>query len=436
MGDGRAEWRVLSVDDHSIVEEIRHQVLAAAKTVRTKKGEPTIIARGLLGHGTTMWQNFLARIQLSEATATERLPSGQLDFYDRMLEVWSDNNLVFDGASNASKAIRADSSYQIGPGTLLRGTVSTDMLMYEQEFIRSLILVLDDTDDATVGIMLNHPLKGAVECVKGKRPLPLRYGGPIDLPSWKDGRETEENEDAWDDAGENNEMYEGFVDYQNGIETDFLTMDDIDAKAFDADEDADDDVDDSLFIWIHRDVALGARGQENGGGTRLGTSDVWLIHENDAVESLQSGLLSLQDIMVFSGVCIWEKGHDLGICGGGMREQVDALHSFEIVQAFDDGDSSTGFDTSDHEAIENVWDILSNYQTILEKESLAGNIDAAIAAWDSCNAAVDSRCTMTSQRRSITTNRNAGLSDAALRAWVGVNLLMDPLGTLVEVEDN
>ena len=91
MGDGRAEWRVLSVDDHSIVEEIRHQRHAAAKTVRMKKGEPTIIARGLLGHGTTMWQNFLARIQLSEATATERLPAGQLDFYDRMLEVWSDN---------------------------------------------------------------------------------------------------------------------------------------------------------------------------------------------------------------------------------------------------------------------------------------------------------------------------------------------------------
>ncbi len=433
MGDGREEWRAISVDNHSILQQIQQQMNEAKIVMKSSDSDgvaDAIVSQGLLDGGSTMWRNFLSMIDVPEGKATERLPVGQLDFYDRMLEVWSEDNLLFHGGGEDTKVIGdIDSSDLIGPGTLLRAKlpVSHDMLMYEQEFIRSLILVLEESEDATVGIMLNHPLQGAVECVEGKRPLPLRYGGPIDISSWKDGTflDSDEEEDMLVDGGDD-EIYEGFMDYQNGIETDLMMNDDIN---FDDYDDGDDD-DDSMFLWIHRDVALGSRGPENGGGTRLGTSDVWLIKENDALKSLQSGFLSLQDTMVFSGVCIWEKKQDLGVCGGGMREQVDALQSFEIVQKCNedacdpdvdgDNDNHDGFDFSDHEVIEKAWDILGNYQNILEKETLEGNIKAAIDAWESCNV-------------SVSKSKNADLSDAALRAWVGVNLLMDPLGTFVEV---
>ena len=59
----------------------------------------------------------------------------------------------------------------------------------------------------------------------------------------------------------------------------------------------------------------------------MGTSDVWLINEDDALKAMQLGALCLKDTMVFSGVCIWEKRPGLGICGGGLREQIDAMHS-------------------------------------------------------------------------------------------------------------
>ncbi len=418
MGEGREEWRAISVDNHSILQEIQEQ-MNEAKNIMKFCDRGTKVSQGLLDSGNTMWRNFLSMIEVPEGTATGRLPAGQLDFYDRMLEVWSEDNLLFH--EDEDTKVTSDSSNLIEPGTLLRAKmlVSNDMLMYEQEFIRSLILVLEESEEATVGIMLNHPLQGAVECVEGKRPLPLRYGGPIDISSWKDGtfREDDDEEGILDDDGDD-EIYEGFMDYQNGVETDFMMNDDND----DIDFDYEDDEDDSMFLWIHRDVALGSRGPEDGGGTRLGASDVWLIKENDALKALQSGFLSLQDTMVFSGVCIWEKNQDLGVLGGGMREQVDALQSFEIVQTCNEDD--------DHEAIEKVWDILGTYQNILEKETLEGNIKAAIDAWESCNAAVDCG-RMINQLADL--SKNTGLSDAALRAWIGVNLLMDPLGTLVEV---
>ena len=205
MGEGREEWLALSVDDSSIIEELKHQSDEAkivkkfsAKTIGGRG--PTTqnnVSRGLLDTGTNMWCNFLAMIDVSESRATERLPSGQLEFYDRMLEVWAEDNLLIgrddnngidnnnghaDEVANTATAttVNSDSTDSIGPGTLLRARlrVSNDMLLYENEFIRSLVLVIEETPDASIGIMLNHPLAAAVECVEGKDPLPLRYGTP------------------------------------------------------------------------------------------------------------------------------------------------------------------------------------------------------------------------------------------------------------------
>lgn len=416
MGDERGEWLVLSVDDVSILEELKNQADGSA-IVKERNSPGPNVARGLLDIGTGMWRNFLSMINVAESKATERLPSGQLDFYDRMLSLWSEDNLSVDNEDLLEVDVTIDSSDEIGPGALVRSHpyVSNDMLLFESEFIRSLVLVLEDTEEATIGIILNHPMKAAVECVEGKAPIPLRYGGPIDVHAWKDGTFNYDFDGDVEDSeggGEDDEMYEGFLDYQNGL-TDAIA---VDVEYDDENEDWDDEDDDSSFIWIHRDPALGSRGVEGGGGSQLGTSDVWIIKENDAIKALQSGFLSLKDVLVFSGVCLWEKGEGLGKCGGGLREQVDALKSFQIVRPCSD---------QNNDAIEFAWDVLGEGQDILVKETIDSNIKAAIKAWE---------CTKDKDREQ--NRQRTELSDAVFRAWLGVNLLGDPLGTLVEVTND
>ena len=103
-----------------------------------------------------------------------------------------------------------------------------------------------------------------------------------------------------------------------------------------------------------------------------------------------------------------------------MREQVDALGAMEIVQARNN-------DRDD--VIESVWDILQQKQDVLVKETLDANIAAGIEAWEACSSSSELK-----GEEKDSTCIDSGLSDAALRAWVGVNLLGKPLDTLVEVK--
>mmetsp|Transcript_34194 Transcript_34194/g.61403 ORF Transcript_34194/g.61403 Transcript_34194/m.61403 type:complete len:568 (-) Transcript_34194:437-2140(-) len=418
MGDDRNEWLALSVDGTSIWEELQQHQQSCQSKINDKGKD---VGHGLLQAGTDMWRHYLDLIDMSESRATERLPAGQLDFYDRMLEVWAEDNLNVKkddaDSSNNSCLTLNDSSDQIGPGTLVRAKspASNDMLLFDAEFIRSIVLVLEETSEATVGILLNHPTAAAIECKEGEDPLPLRYGGPIDVPSWKDGTY---RQDFGEDGKEDDEqMYEGFADYQNdgGASAEF-NFDDSSGGDFESM-----DEDDSQFIWIHRDAALGSQGTNGGGGSQLGTSDTWLIKEDDALEALQSGFLCLEDLMVFSGVCIWEKG-DLGMCGGGLREQIDVLNSLEVV-------TTAWNDHSDDDVIESVWNILSKHQNVLVKESLEGNINAAIDAWKTCSNKINSPLSDQNASRER-------LADAAMKAWLGVNLLEEPYSTLVELRDD
>lgn len=428
MDDNRGEWLALSVDPESILNQIKMQHDACFTE--------TISAHDRLKAGTAMWRNFLDLVQRSEAQATERLPAGQLKFYDAMLRIWAEENLSVGGSndgddgsnhgsSSKSDAKPKDSSGLIGPGTLVRATtrVPNSVLLYDQEFIRSLILVLEETKDATIGVTLGLPLSAAVECVEDAPPMLLRYSGPIDAATWRDGTYLENEEDDFESGSteDDNEMYEGFIDYMYQsaeVTVEYSEGEDSDTAYVYYDENGDDD-DDSSFIWLHRDDALGSRGASNGGGTPLGSSGIYMIKESDALEALQSGLLSQKDTMVFQGVCIWEKAEDLGQCGGGLREQIDALDAMEVIQAHNN---------ENDDILESVWDILNQKQDVLVQETLDANIAAGIEAWEACNGETEGD----EELKQVT--EETGLSDAALRAWIGVNLLGKPLDTLVELK--
>mmetsp|Transcript_22955 Transcript_22955/g.48568 ORF Transcript_22955/g.48568 Transcript_22955/m.48568 type:complete len:486 (+) Transcript_22955:1-1458(+) len=443
-------------------------------------------ARRIIEAGTNLWRNLLSKIDYPESKALNRLPRGQLQFYDEMLNVWAEDNLIVsnnhhDDVENVEdekkvrrikqEEIGEDSTdLGIGPGALLRSrshcsqttpkdasasssstseSTSTsalypnDTLLYEQEFLKSTFLVLEDTPEATVGIILNHPMAAEIDCIVGKEPLPLRYGGPMDVMSWKDGsfryddneeedyeevedcydgdgagRENDENGPDKDEENDDNVLYDGFMDYAFDLEGNNDYFDDYD----------DEDDDSSPFVWIHRNQYLGSLGPNKGGGTPLGSSNIYHIRENDAISALQSELLSAKDVMVFSGVCLWEKGPNLGVCGGGLREQVDVFGVFEIVRAYNENDE----DGRTNVVMDSVWDVLSK-QRVLRKETIEDNVNAVISAWNSCGAIfrdVDD----SPKRKKVSLKEE--LSEAALQAWVGVNLLDDPLGTLVEIKSN
>eukprot|EP00956_Cyclotella_meneghiniana_P005783 scaffold7493_cov58-Cyclotella_meneghiniana.AAC.3 len=407
MGDERNEWLSLSVDSQSIWDQLQIHRNELTDVERKDNSESQNIRTNnddALGVGTKMWRNYLALIDMSESQATERIPSGQLHFYDLMLKVWTEEYAMNTKPAHPLSNID-DSSSRIKPGALVRAKSppTSDLLLYDAEFIRSLILVIQDDAESTVGIILNHPMSAAVECTDDESALPLRYGGPIDVVSWRDGSYRDASSHAdndfedYDDMIEtDDEVYEGILDYD--YENDVLMSDY---------ESYNDDDDDSSFIWIHRDSELG--------GTQLGDSDLWLINEDDAIHALQSGLLHSEDVMVFAGVCIWEKREDLGVCGGGLREQIDALGSFEIVHGM-----------PYNKPIMSVWDVLSE-QHILTDTVLDMNINLAIEAWGACS----SLQAQTSENHSRTM-----LSDAALKAWAAINLLEEPLDTLIIINDD
>jgi len=81
--------------------------------------------------------------------------------------------------------------------------------------------------------------------------------------------------------------------------------------------------------------------------------------------------------------------------------------------------------------INSVWDILGRQQGSLTKEILDFNIDAAADAWVASTGKVEGDKAVLAD--SVSSGREE-LSDVALQVWLGVNLLGNPLGTLIEVK--
>jgi hypothetical protein len=436
MGEGREEWVVLSVDGQSIWDELikQREVASQVITGRVLQDDDNDNNRQaqqqqheiLLNAGTNMWRNYLDMINMAESQATRHIPKGQLHFYDQMLSVWAEEQLIHHSSSVKSnndddgnddddddddddETNTQSKGTIIKPGSIVRAKSppSNDMLLYDAEFLRSLVLVLEERSDCTIGVILNHPMSAAIDCKESERPLPLRYGGPIDVQSWRDGSYRDDDGDFVDgeDDDSDDEVYEGFMDYQNNE----VNFEDISFDDYLAGGDMgliDDGERDDSFLWIHRSSKLGMQRV----GNRLGSSNFWLIKEDEALEHIQSGSLYLYDVMVFSSVSIWDKELGLGNYGGGLREQIDGLHSMEVTNV-------------DEHQIDDVWQVLAR-QAVLTKESLDSNIDAVIKAWKLCSSGGEQNLDETEKER---------LSTAALKAFLARSLLSDPLNTLVEL---
>ena len=60
-------------------------------------------------------------------------------------------------------------------------------------------------------------------------------------------------------------------------------------------------------------MILGSISTDNGGDSPLGTSDIWLIKEDNIIHALRSGILLPEDIKIFYGIYFFFGGGSLWI---------------------------------------------------------------------------------------------------------------------------
>ena len=370
MGDDRDEWISVSMDKLSILDELD----------RLKEGQKD--SGGKLSTGVGMWDRLIGAVGRTE-TATNRLSEKRLKFYDGMLNAWAEENLSYgsvedlggDAIATLLRLTTEEQPTEIMPGMLVRSTLcnavaeadkenTPPFMLQDQELHRGTVLILEESETSTIGVILGLPLGGEVEIMDGVT-LPLRYGGPIG---------TEDTLDSYDE----------------------------DEK----------DVDEGdPFTWIHwRDPSLPPAGV----GTQLGKSGICSLTDEEVISSLQSGKISGEEIVVLAGLCVWEKDESLGLQGGGMLEQIRSLGAFEVV-CNSDGSKAN----SDKQ--NRLWQILQKQQ-VLTTETMGSNMSLTLEAWDALGA---------SGQNTKQTNKEA-LADAALQAWVSINLLGEPTNMDIE----
>jgi len=370
MGEDRDEWYSVSMDKESILNELD-------RLKQQGEGDELIT-------GVEMWDRLVETIGKGESVA-KRLSATRLKFYDGMLNAWAEENLVYGsmedlGGDAIATLLRytKEAPKDIQLGMIVRAAIRSAVadsekedtppfMLADQELHRGTVLILEESDASTIGVILNLPMGGEVEIMDGVS-LPLRYGGPIGA------------EDTLD--------------------------------AYDEDEK---DVDESdPFTWLHyRDPSL----PQANVGTPLGKSGIYSLTDEEVITAIQEGKVKGSEIIVLAGLCVWEKDDELGLQGGGMMEQVRSLGVFEI-ECNSDGSAA------DTKRISKMWSLLEKQQ-VLTSESMGGNIDIALSIWE----AFDEESPETGSGAKAD---KAVLADAALQAWVSVNLLGEPLSTDIE----
>ena len=370
MGADRDEWVSVSMDSASVLDE-----LARLKEVQNESKEPYIT-------GVNMWDRLIDAIGRSD-TATNRLSEKRLKFYDGMLDAWAEENLSYgsiedlggDAIAVLLRLTTEDQPKEIVPGMLVRSTLRNALAETEKEDTPPFMLQDQELHRGTV-LILEESETSTIGCILG---LPL--GGEVEIM----------------DGVTLPLRYGGPIGTEDTLE------------AYDEDEK---DVDEGdPFTWIHwRDPSL----PQAGVGSQLGKSGMYSLTDEEVITSLQSNKIQGDEVIVLAGLCVWEKDESLGLQGGGMLEQVRSLGAFEVVCGSDG--SKANADTQNK-----LWKIIQRQQ-VLTSESMASNLSLTLAAWDVFG---------TADRDTKQTNKEA-LADAALQAWVSINLLGEPLSTDIE----
>ena len=259
--------------------------------------------------------NILMRL-IGKRQRQHQHPSNDSSFCDRMLQEWS-KNLEFDGPPqfameeekedylDVSKFLQSD---MIKVGSMIQATpmCSSNTLMTDQKFHQSTILILQDDENMTVGVMLNVPSSIGIELwmknAKGSLfendlvTIPLRFGGSLGGAPFHAG-------------------------YCRG-ERDPL-----------------------LSLHMSPNLRKANVGEPIGDNV----NGVWKCSFVEISEAIQEGIAFVEDVFMIDGICVWNKDEDENgnMVGGVISEINDG--KFRIVAS---------------SRIEQVWNSLSSMEVL------------------------------------------------------------------------
>jgi putative transcriptional regulator len=220
--------------------------------------------------GTDKWVQMMNRIDKKSLISS----APNQKFQDDMLKQYMRLRLLDKSKRNLRRSTSRPQQTQnpnelvhnLVPGTLVRS--STPVLLDEQVFHQSLVLVLKNDEDMTVGVVLNRPYSTSVS-IAGTT-LPVRYGGRFEL----------------DDEG----MPE---------------------------------------LWLHcnhqtlQEAKIGEPISEYGQADSI----FWKCTRKDAETAVEVGLASANDFLVVSGLSVWEKDQASKNGGGPSSVEFDDYFS-------------------------------------------------------------------------------------------------------------
>ncbi|VEU41275.1 unnamed protein product [Pseudo-nitzschia multistriata] len=209
-----------------------------------------IVQESTFSTGTDKWVQMMKRIgkeSLMISSPNQKFEDDMLKQYMRLrLLKKSSNELQRSKSSRQQMHARKKSACNLSPGTLVRS--STTILFDEQVFHQSLVLILQDNPEMTIGVVLNRPHSTSVSI--GGTSLPLRYGGRFEL----------------DDEG-------------------------------------------IPELWFHcnNEILQEARIGEPVSQEGKARSIFWKCTRKDAETAIKTGLGRAEDFLVVSGLSVWEK---------------------------------------------------------------------------------------------------------------------------------
>jgi len=323
-------------------------------------------------------------------------------FDDRMFQQWALRNLVFDSIPDAfvvrdfdetdelmdelrtaKQAYHLDTTeghmYEVLDyddnvrdslvGRLIRASSNHPFLLDNQEFHKSIVLILQDNDDLSVGLILNQPSPKSLELefIHDKAffqrrvfRIPLRYGGPLEMVSY------DEDEDEHE-ASQTNP----------------------------------DNEDDFAIQLLHMSQRMRIAGIGEPVSYELGLDQyIWKCTADEAKFAIAQQLAVPSDFMAIRGLCLWPEG--------GIHAEIDS-GIYELVP---------------QTLVGQVWKTLLR-QFRLTLSTMDENIDLADAAWNFACRTRRKDPKSVSQEQDEDWEEVDNLCTEAHRTWVMTYLLDD-----------
>jgi putative AlgH/UPF0301 family transcriptional regulator len=394
----RKSWYMCATDSQTLLTELAKQ--SAYMDPRDGGLDTWELLMGMIGRGETAVES-----------------SG--DFEDLMLKEWARAHLLSSvsveaGGSasarvqkqkQASASVKADAD-SVNIGSLLRASSGvfdrSPYLLDHQEFHKSIVLVIGDDANTSVGLILNQPSSKGIEmdlvdrntAEKRSVDLPVRFGGQYAIRGMSTLQWLHLNPD----------LREAKVGRPVG------------PKIVNDDENiGDNDDDDAIMARRHKE-------------------EIWQCSQEDATSAISAGLAKPNDFLLVSGISVW------------IKEQRGAYQGLK-------GEVKNGkFEVIPQDNVGHVWDVLRN-QTVLTKMNLIQNLNHGNEAWKVAGAWKDGGDTSSTSRNGdekenddvpVTGGigeeydeeddrlvfksdvRVAKLSDDALQSWIATFLLGAP----------